>query len=106
MDLRIPLGSGIAGHVAQTGQPVRVDDAYSDSRFNPEVDRQTGFRTRTILCLPIRDSLGHVFAVAQMLNRVDGEPFDELDQRHFREFARAIGVVLESWWQMSRRPEA
>ena len=53
--------------------------------------------------MPIRDSHGHVFAVAQLLNKQDAPAFDAADERRFQEFAAAIGVLLESWWRMSRR---
>ncbi len=102
----MPLGVGIAGHVATSGEGVRVDDAYRHPKFNPEVDRKTGFRTRSILCLPIRSTEGHVFAVAQLLNRCDGRPFDDADEARFGEFASSIGVILESWWRMQRRRES
>jgi putative ABC transport system ATP-binding protein len=95
-ELRIPLDSGIAGAAAGSGRPVRVDDAYADPRFDPAVDRQTGFRTRSILCLPLHDSRGDVFAVTQLLNRRDGRPFDGDDERRFSEFAASLGVLLES----------
>jgi putative ABC transport system ATP-binding protein len=101
VDLRIPIDSGIAGHVATTGESVRIDDAYSDPRFNPEVDRQTGFRTRSILCLPIENSRGEVFAVSQLLNRADGEPFDQADELRFAEFVGSIGVLLEAWSELT-----
>lgn len=103
VELRIPMDSGIAGHVAATGEGLRVDDAYSHPRFNPAVDRQTGFRTRSILCLPIRDTNGQVFAVAQLLNREDGKPFEADDEKRFAEFLGSIGVILKSWWLMSGR---
>jgi adenylate cyclase len=83
--------------VAATGETLRVDDAYAHPLFNPAVDRDTGFRTHTILCLPIRDSSGRVFAVAQLLNRNDGKPFDEKDEARFGEFIRSLGVILETW---------
>jgi adenylate cyclase len=102
VEVRMPIGAGIAGHVATIGEGVRVEDAYRDSRFNPDVDRQTGFRTRSVLCLPIRDGGGRVFAVAQLLDRRDGKPFDEADQRRFGEFTGPIGVILESWWRMQQ----
>ena len=54
-EIRFPVGAGIAGAVAQSGQSIRIDDAYADPRFNREVDKQTGFRTRSILCLPIKN---------------------------------------------------
>jgi putative ABC transport system ATP-binding protein len=94
--VRIPLTSGIAGAAASSGKPVRVSDAYADPRFNSEVDRQTGFRTRSVLCLPLHDAAGRVFAVTQLLNRRDGQPFDERDERRFAEFAGSLGVMLES----------
>ncbi len=106
VEVRMPMNVGIAGHVASTGEGVRVDDAYRHPKFNPEVDRKTGFRTRSILCLPIRSTEGHVFAVAQLLNRCDGRPFDDADEARFGEFASSIGVILESWWRMQRRRES
>jgi adenylate cyclase len=75
---------------------MRVDDAYGDPRFNPEVDRRTGFRTRSIPCLPVHDSRGEVFAVTQLLNRRDGRPFDEADASRFAFFAGSLGVLLET----------
>jgi putative ABC transport system ATP-binding protein len=95
-DIRIPIGTGIAGAVALSGKPVRIDDAYSDSRFNSEIDKQTGFKTRSILCLPIRDQSGEVFAVTQLLNRTDGKPFDDGDEERFAEFAGSLGLILEA----------
>jgi adenylate cyclase len=84
--VRIPIGSGIAGAVAQSGETIRVDDAYADPRFNREVDAKSGFRTRGILCLPIKNRGGRVFAVAQLLNRRDGKPFEAADEQKFSRF--------------------
>ncbi len=94
--IRIPIGKGIAGAVAQTGQAIRIDDAYADSRFNPEVDRQTGYRTRSIISLPIMNQAGEVFAVAQLLNRKDGQPFDAGDEQKFTQFIESIGIIFET----------
>jgi putative ABC transport system ATP-binding protein len=94
--VRIPIGSGIAGAVAQSGQAIRVDDAYADPRFNREVDAKSGFRTRSILALPIKDRAGGVFAVAQLLNRRDGQPFEAADEQKFSRFIESIGVILET----------
>lgn len=102
VDVRIPIGAGIAGHVAETGESVRIDDAYADARFNPEVDRKTGFRTRSILCLPVEDSEGRVFAVAQLLNRRDGQPFDAEDEARFARYVGSLGVLLETWSRLTR----
>lgn len=95
-EVRIPIGTGIAGAVAVSGEPLRVDDAYEDPRFNPEVDKQLGFRTRSVLCLPVRDRQGQVFAVAQLLNRRSGEPFAVEDETRLASFLESLGVVLES----------
>jgi putative ABC transport system ATP-binding protein len=95
-EVRIPLGSGIAGAVAQTGESIRIDDAYADPRFNQAVDRQTGYRTRSILSLPVKDHDGNVFAVAQLLNRRDGQAFNAGDEQRFTDFIQSIGVILET----------
>jgi len=94
--VRIPIGTGIAGAVAESGYAIRVDDAYADPRFNQDVDLRSGFRTHAILCLPLKDSTGAVFAVAQLLNRKDGMPFDAEDERKFSRFIASIGVLLEN----------
>jgi adenylate cyclase len=101
--VRMPIDKGIAGHVATTGEALRVDDAYQHPGFNPEVDRKTGFRTRSILCVPLRDANDRVFAVAQLLNPRDGSCFGEADEARFAEFTASIGVILETWWTMSKR---
>lgn len=103
-EVRIPIGSGIAGTVANNGTAIRIDDAYADARFNPAVDHQTGFRTRSILALPIKDQNGHVFAVAQLLNRRDGRPFDDSDERQFATFVKLFGVILETLQRLDTHP--
>jgi signal transduction protein with GAF and PtsI domain len=103
LHVRMSLGRGIASEVAKARKPLRVSDAYSHLLFNAEVDRGSGIRTRSILCVPVLDRQGAVFAVAELLNRCDGEPFDEVDERRFVEFTSSLGVVLESWVEMERR---
>ena len=95
-EIRIPIGTGIAGAAAQSGKTINIPDAYADSRFNPDVDRKTGFRTRSILSLPIKNQQGEVFAVAQLLNRKDGQPFDQDDVNRFASFIESIGVIFET----------
>ena len=95
-EIRIPIGTGIAGAAAQSGKIINIPDAYADSRFNPDVDRKTGFRTRSILSLPIKNQRGEVFAVAQLLNRKDGQPFDQDDVNRFARFIESIGVIFET----------
>jgi len=71
-EIRIPAGAGIAGAVFQSGAPVIIDDVYKDPRFNPEVDRQTGYVTRNMLCVPLRNRDGKSSGVTQVLNKRRG----------------------------------
>ncbi len=70
--LRVPLGTGLVGVCAHDQRLINVPDCYADPRFNAEVDRQSGFRTRCILTLPLIDHLGVLVGVMQVLNRLDG----------------------------------
>jgi GAF domain-containing protein len=69
-----PVGTGIAGYVAETGETLNVHDAYNDPRFNPSIDEQTGYTTRAILCMPICIR-GQVIGVVQMINKTEGAFF-------------------------------
>ncbi|WP_405221609.1 ATP-binding cassette domain-containing protein [Lentisalinibacter sediminis] len=105
-EVRIPPGTGIAGAAAASGETIRIDDAYADARFNPEVDRRTGFRTRAVLCVPLRDHDGEVFAVTQLLNRRDDRPFDATDEERFSALAESLGVILETLHRLDREHPA
>jgi adenylate cyclase len=72
-DIRIPPSAGISGAVFTAGVAEIVPDAYSDPRFNQEIDRRTGYRTRNILCVPLRDRDGQPIGVTQVLNKRAGE---------------------------------
>jgi putative ABC transport system ATP-binding protein len=106
LEIRLPIGQGIAGHVARTGTVLNVPDAYAEPLFHQEVDRETGYRTRSILCAPMCDARGRTFAVAQLLNKRSGAPFGADDERRFREFATAVGVIVETWRDMRERGAA
>ncbi len=75
--IRVPDDSGLAGACFRSNAPVNVADAYADPRFNPEVDRETGFTTRSILSLPLRDGSGLAIGVVQVMNRPGGFGPDE-----------------------------
>jgi energy-coupling factor transporter ATP-binding protein EcfA2 len=102
-EIRIPRHAGIAGAVAASGESLNVPDAYADPHFDPSIDGVAYYRTQTLLCVPLRDRRGRVFGVAQMINRLDGAPFDTRDEQRFRDFMGSVGVILESWWRMSER---
>ncbi|MGB3571978.1 MAG: GAF domain-containing protein [Phormidesmis sp.] len=96
LEIRLPIGQGIAGYVAKTGEEVNIPDAYADERFSNTTDKQTGYRTRNILCMPVMSSDRKVVAVAQLLNKVGTEPFSADDEARFARFAPSIGILLET----------
>jgi HD-GYP domain-containing protein (c-di-GMP phosphodiesterase class II) len=79
-EIRIPMDRGIAGAVASSGELINLPDAYVDPRFNQAVDNQTGYRTRAILCVPMRSLEGEVVGVVQALNKLDGTQFNSEDE--------------------------
>lgn len=105
-EIRFPRGAGIAGTVASTGRSVLIPDAYKDPRFNPEVDKVTGFRTRSMLTVPLRSSLGEVLGVAQVLNRRDGKPFDKEDQLLLEALASLSGAAMETLQLIEEQKQA
>src|SRR5204863_2717456 len=86
----IPIGKGIAGHVAATGSTQNIPDPYNHPRFDPDVDRATGYRTRSVLCMPIFNHDKKVFAVAQLLNKAGNQAFTSADEKAFREYAEPL----------------
>ncbi len=92
--LRQPIARGIAGHVARTGEVVRIEDATGDPRFDPSADRATGYATRSMLVVPIReDSRAPVRGVVQLLNR-EGGAFDDDDERYLIALATQLARAL------------
>jgi sigma-B regulation protein RsbU (phosphoserine phosphatase) len=94
-EIRIPMTAGIAGHVARTGETVNLLDAYEDSRFEPDVDRRLGYRTRTLLCLPILNKGNDVVGVLQLLNKSTG-PFNTEDTNFLRALSVHCAIAIEN----------
>jgi adenylate cyclase len=94
-ELRFPSSQGLAGHVATTGQVLNIPDAYADPRFNSVFDRVTGFRTTTVLCVPIRNREGEIIGVSQAMNKHRGV-FDREDEDLLQALSSQIAVVLEN----------
>ncbi|HRQ66081.1 MAG TPA: adenylate/guanylate cyclase domain-containing protein [Xanthomonadaceae bacterium] len=92
-ELRFAADQGIAGHVFTTGESLVVPDAYADPRFNPDFDLLTGYRTESLLCVPVIDRDGCVIGVIQALNRTRGT-FSGDDARRLRAFAAQAAVAL------------
>jgi GAF domain-containing protein len=94
IEIRLPLGSGISGQVALTGETVNVPDAYADPRFDRNVDLRSGYRTLNMLVVPVWDPAGgSVIGVLQVLNKRSG-PFERRDQMLLERIAESVGPVL------------
>ncbi|XP_055086335.1 dual 3',5'-cyclic-AMP and -GMP phosphodiesterase 11A isoform X4 [Periophthalmus magnuspinnatus] len=90
------INNSIAELVASTGLPVNISDAYQDPRFDAEADQFSDFHIRSVLCVPIWNSNHQIIGVAQVLNRLDGKPFDDADQRLFEAFVIFCGLGINN----------
>ena len=88
-------GQGIAGWVAETGRSLNIADAYNDPRFHSDVDEETGFQTRSVLCQPLRNADGRIIAVLQVLNSRSGT-FSEEDENLLSVIGGQIAIALEN----------
>jgi signal transduction histidine kinase len=95
MEIRLKVGEGIAGWVGASGETVNIPDAYNDTRFQPAVDLRSGYRTRSILCMPMRNNLGATIGVVQVLNKAGG-PFTGEDEQLLAALASQAAVSIEN----------
>jgi diguanylate cyclase (GGDEF)-like protein len=95
IEIRFPVGVGIAGAVGKTGAIVNIPDAYADQRFNPEIDRKTGYRTKSILCAPLRNTCGEIIGAIQVLNKRTG-PFGSEDETLLAALSSHAAVAIEN----------
>ncbi len=95
-EIRFPNGVGIAGQVAETGNTINIPDAYADGRFNQEFDQKTGYKTRSILCMPLTTHEDKVVGVVQVLNKNNGEPFTAYDEYLLGAFASQAAVSIDN----------
>ncbi len=94
--IRLKLGQGVAGSVAHSGARVNIPSARDESRFNPDIDKITGYRTTSLLAVPLRDAAGDVFGVLQVLNRLGGGRFDGDDEEKLAEIAAQVSQALQA----------
>jgi serine phosphatase RsbU (regulator of sigma subunit) len=92
--IRFAAETGIAGHVFSTGETLNIPDAYADPRFNPEIDRRTGFRTSSVLCGPVANRRGETIAVIEVLNKIGGT-FTAVDERRLQAFSAQASIALD-----------
>uniref|UniRef100_A0A8C7EW45 Phosphodiesterase n=1 Tax=Neovison vison TaxID=452646 RepID=A0A8C7EW45_NEOVI len=93
-EIRIPADQGIAGHVATTGQILNIPDAYAHPLFYRGVDDSTGFRTRNILCFPIKNENQEVIGVAELVNKINGPWFSKFDEDLATAFSIYCGISI------------
>lgn len=95
-EIRFPSTMGIAGTVATAGETLNIPDAYEDARFNREVDKTTGYRTRALLCMPMRNQVGDTIGVVQVLNKKQwGGCFDNRDVKLLEIFSTMAAGAIE-----------
>ncbi|KAJ3156801.1 hypothetical protein HDU86_003567 [Geranomyces michiganensis] len=95
-EIRIPINKGIAGYVATSGKTLNIPNVYKDPRFNREIDLKTGFHTRNILCMPMRNAQGGVMGVTQIINKLpDPTPFGKDDEMLLASFSALAGGMLD-----------
>ncbi len=94
-EIRVPVGRGIVGFVAESKQVVNIPDAYADPRFNQEVDKKTGYHTRTILCVPLLTYENKVMGVIQVLNKAEGT-FDSYDESLLMALGSHAAIALDN----------
>jgi K+-sensing histidine kinase KdpD len=95
VEIRLPVGKGLAGYVAETGETINIPDTYADPRFNPEIDKRTGYHTRNMLCMPMKNKDGKIIGVFQLLNKNQGS-FDSEDISFIDAFSAHASVALEN----------
>ena len=94
-EIRFPADKGLAGYVVKTGEPLNIPDAYSDSRFNPDIDKKTGYKTKTILCMPIKNNNQEIIGAFQVLNKKEGV-FTKNDEDLLVAIGGSASIALEN----------
>lgn len=94
-EIRFPAHLGLAGYVAKTGETLNIKDAYQDPRFNKEIDKKTGYHTKNILCLPMKNRRLEIIGVFQVLNKNEGS-FDASDEDLLMAIATQAAVAIEN----------
>jgi phosphoserine phosphatase RsbU/P len=95
VEIRLPVGTGISGHVAKTGKTINLKDAWKDKRFFSGFDLRTGFQTKTMLCMPMRDRKRKIIGVFQILNKHDGA-FTKEDENFLEAFSVHAALAIEN----------
>jgi sigma-B regulation protein RsbU (phosphoserine phosphatase) len=95
-EIRIPFGTGVAGHVAETGEMINTDDVYKIPFFDPTFDSKFGYKTKSLLCLPIKHHTGEIVGVIQLLNKIGAPAFTAEDQDFLDKLSGHMAMALEN----------
>ncbi len=95
-EIRVPLGKGVAGRVAETGETVNVDDAYSLEYHDHSFDQKFSYKTRSMMSLPIRHRTGEIVGVLQLLNKISGPRFTGEDEDFLNKLSGHMAMALEN----------
>ncbi|MBN1478634.1 SpoIIE family protein phosphatase [candidate division KSB1 bacterium] len=91
----IPLGTGLAGWVAEHRMPLNIEDCYRDARFDPRFDKMSHFITKSLMCVPLMRE-DKLIGVMQVINKRDGESFDDIDMHIFETLASQCAIAIEN----------
>ena len=94
-EIRLPLGDGIAGHVAATGRPLNIQDAYNDPRFDSQYDQVSGIKTRSVMCCPVQTGNGQTVGVIEVINKDKG-CFTLADMIVVETIQPSLGIAIEN----------
>ena len=95
-EIRFPADKGLAGYTVRTGESINITDAYNDDRFNPEVDKHTGYKTKTILCMPIKNNNQEIIGAFQVLNKLNDGVFTKNDEDLLIAIGGSASIALEN----------
>lgn len=95
VEIRLPIGTGISGTVAETGETINLKDASKDKRFYDGFDKRSGFRTKTMLCMPMKNRHGRIVGVFQIINKKKGS-FDQEDELFLKAFSEHAALAVEN----------
>ncbi len=95
-ELRFPADKGLAGYAAQMGEIINIKDAYQDERFNADIDKETGYKTKTILCMPIWNMKHEILGVFQVLNKNNDACFTKEDEDILIAIGSSAGIAIEN----------
>jgi len=105
-EVRLPLGSGLAGYVAKASETINLEDAYQSPLFDPQLDNMLEYKTETVLSIPMKRRDNKVIGVLQVVNKKGKGQFTSHDEWLFKSFAifasNAISMILQGTKSLNR----